>query len=99
MKEKIAPLKEGEMPDKAHLLLYTSLTGDEAIAMPPGANIGFLVRTVKGDDPMHRLVLMEVTREKLRFKCMCAQDCTLEYVFVRTVRGGHPRNRWRSTKE
>lgn len=86
---KIRHLKgiEGQMPDKAHLILHTA--NGLATAIPPGARMGLVVRTNE-KDPLHNIALMEVTREKMVFKCLCAPGCTRVYTFRRQDEGTHP---------
>lgn len=79
---------EGQMPDKAHLILYTDSSG-LATAIPPGARMGVVVR-INQRDPLHDLLLVEVTREKLVFRCRCHPKCSKVYTFKRQDAGGHP---------
>lgn len=78
---------EGQMPDKAHLILYTG--NGLATAIPPGAGMGIVVRTNERD-PLHKMALMEVTRDKIVFKCLCAPGCSKVYTFRKDAAGAHP---------
>jgi hypothetical protein len=79
---------EGQMPDKAHLIVYTDNSG-LATALPPGCRMGVVVR-IDERDPLHDLLLLEVHRERLVFKCRCHPKCTKVYTFRRQDKGGHP---------
>jgi len=89
MKIKPLPALEGQMPEKAHMIVYTDNTG-LATALPPGCRMGIVVRTNERD-PLHDLILLEVTRDKLVFKCRCHPQCSKVYTFRKTSAGGHPR--------
>jgi len=79
---------EGQAPDKPHLIVYTDHTG-LATAIPPGARMGVVVRPDE-HDPLHDLLLVEVTRRKLVFRCRCHPRCTKVYTFRRQDAGLHP---------
>lgn len=77
---------EAEAPDKAHLALYTSFK--EAIAIPPGAMMGVVMDPTKLD-PLQRIVLVEVRRDRLVFRCTCTPQCHVIHEFIRHEHGTH----------
>ena len=89
MKEKILKGLDAEMPNKAHLLLYTDVHGKTATGIPPGAMMGVMVR-INSRDVLHRLLLVEVSREKLTFRCTCHPKCKMVFEYKLTRKGEHP---------
>jgi hypothetical protein len=89
--------EEGEAPDAPHLVLM--MAPGEGLAVPPGANLAIVMNAKTGvdkDSPEHGgvvpLVLLSVSKTKLRFACACGQkSCTREVSFKATWKGIHPK--------
>jgi len=81
----------GEMPDQAHLMIYTDLQANLVTALPPGAVMGVMVRP-KDKDPMHKVVLTKVERKRWIFQCMCNPGCKVKFVANITEVGRHARH-------
>lgn len=77
---------QGEIPDGPHLVFYQS--GWLGTALPIGGGIGVVLDPTK-QDFLQRMILTEVTREKLVFKCRCNPTCTATQTYRRSETGFH----------
>lgn len=90
IREHNLPGLDGMMPKEPHLLLYTSLTDPpQAAAIPRGANIG--VQLGEHWSPLTRMILVEVAKTRLVFRCACSPQCTVVFTYRLDEKGRHPR--------
>ncbi len=77
---------DGKVPEKAHLLFYTS-TG-QAAAFEPGTVVG-IVEDPHHRSPFWRMVIKDVNEHRMKFRCCCNPSCTVEWIYKLEQRGQH----------
>lgn len=77
---------EGKVPDEAHVLGYGS--SQLATAYVPGALMG-IVHNPKAPDYMARMILVEVKRDVLTFRCACNPTCKAVIRMIIHEQGAH----------
>lgn len=77
---------EGKVPDEAHVLGYDS--SQMAMAFVPGALMG-VVHNPKKPDYMARMILVEVKRDRLAFRCCCNPTCKVVIRMLIHEQGSH----------
>lgn len=83
---------EGEAPEQPHFVVWRDKKGLNVEAFPRGCMMGIVTDQHRPDE-FCRMVLVDVSRQRITFRCTCDPNCTMVFTYRLTARGQHPRRR------